>query len=129
MAHILVIDDNPAILDALCDILATAGHAAEGALDGIAGFEKFRRGEFDVVISDIFMPREDGIGTIMKIRRADPNVGIIAMSGGALTSSADHVLRMSAELGADFILPKPVTRPKLLETVLRAHRKPAKSSS
>jgi DNA-binding response OmpR family regulator len=125
MAHILVIDDNPAVLDALCDMLATAGHAAEGALDGIAGFEKFRRGKFDVVISDIFMPREDGIGTIRKIRRADSRVGIIAMSGGAHVATADQVLRITTELGADFTLPKPVTRPVLLATVFKAQRRPA----
>jgi CheY-like chemotaxis protein len=126
MAHILVIDDNPAVLDTLCDMLATAGHAAEGALDGIAGLQKFQRGKFDVVISDIFMPREDGIGTILKIRRTDPRVGIIAMSGGALVGTADQALRMSAELGADFTLPKPITRPVLLETVIKAQRRPAK---
>jgi two-component system response regulator MprA len=127
MAHILVIDDNPAVLDTVCDMLATAGHAAEGALDGIAGLEKFQRAKFDVVISDIFMPREDGIGTIRKIRRTDPSVGIIAISGGAVIGTADEALRMSAELGADFTLLKPITRPVLLETVMKAQRKVAQN--
>lgn len=126
MAHILVIDDNPAVLDLVCDMLASAGHAAEGALNGIAGFDKFQRGTFDVVISDIFMPQEDGLGTIRRIRRKDPSVGIIAISGGALISTADEALRMSAELGADFTLAKPITRPVLLETVVKAQRKPTR---
>lgn len=123
MAHILVIDDNPHVIDVICDMLATAGHAAEGALDGASGLQKFAAAEFDVVISDIFMPHEDGIGTIRKIRRQNIAVGIIAISGGGQIGDANEVLRMSAALGADFTLCKPISRPVLLETVSRVQRK------
>lgn len=120
MAHILLIDDNKDVLDTLGGALGDAGHEVEGALSGKSALVKFQSGKFDVVISDIFMPDEDGIGTIRYIRTHDPRIGIIAISGGGHTGDPTSVLRMSAELGADFTLAKPIRVDTLLDTVARA---------
>ena len=116
MANILLIDDDPDIRDALGDLLSADGHGVETASDGEAALEKFAGRAFDVVIADIFMPGEDGIGTIRKIRDQDPFVGIVAISGGNKSAGYD-VLRMSVELGADFGLPKPIPGAALLAAV------------
>ncbi|HEY5208448.1 MAG TPA: response regulator [Stellaceae bacterium] len=122
MAHILLIDDNEMIRETVNDMLASAGHGVEEAFDGIDGIEKFEQGhgKYDVVISDIFMPGEDGIGTIRRIRHDDPDVGIIAISGGGQAGSAQDVLRMTIALGADYTLAKPFSRTQLLSTVTKA---------
>ncbi|HEX4112986.1 MAG TPA: response regulator [Stellaceae bacterium] len=123
MAHILLIDDNEMVRETVNDMLASAGHGVEEASDGLAGLEKFAPGKYDVVISDIFMPGEDGIGTIRKIRREDSVVGIIAISGGGGGDSAEDVLRITVKLGADCTLAKPFSRAQLLAAVASASDK------
>jgi CheY-like chemotaxis protein len=126
VAHILLIDDNDMVRETVNDMLASAGHGVEEASDGLAGLEKFAPGKFDVVISDVFMPGEDGIGTIRKIRREDSDVGIVAISGGGYGDSAEDVLLKTSQQGADCTLAKPFSRTQLLAAVDRAagkHRK------
>ncbi len=119
MAEILLIDDEPAIRDLLAEILTSAGHGVEQAADGVAALEKFAERPFDIVIADIFMPGEDGIATIRKIRDQDPFVGIVAITGGARREGYD-VLRISVELGADFGVAKPIATARLLAVVAEA---------
>jgi CheY-like chemotaxis protein len=119
MAHILLIDDDPTVREALSRMLTAVGHGVAEAEDGEAGIAKFAAGMYDVVIADIFMPGEDGIGTIRRIRDQDPFLGIVAISEGRACAQYD-VLRISVELGADFGLPKPVSTARLLATVAKA---------
>jgi CheY-like chemotaxis protein len=119
MAKILLIDDDETVRHSIHDMLTSAGHGVEEAVDGVSGIEKFARDTFDIVISDIFMPGEDGIGTIRKIRDQDPFVGIVAISEDYPSGRYD-VLRMSVDLGADFGLAKPVSTARLLDTVANA---------
>jgi two-component system, chemotaxis family, chemotaxis protein CheY len=118
MCDILVIDDNEIVRETVRRVLAVSGHRVETAPDGLAGIEKFASAPFDVVICDMFMPGEDGIGTIRAIREQNREVGIIAVSG----SGADggyNVLSMSASLGADVTLAKPFANADLLAAVAR----------
>jgi CheY-like chemotaxis protein len=120
VAHILLIDDNDMVRETVNDMLESAGHGVDEAADGLAGLEKFEPGKYDVVISDIFMPGEDGIGTIRKIRREDSDVAIIAISGGGQSAGAEDVLRMTIKLGADCTLAKPFSRTQLLAALASA---------
>jgi CheY-like chemotaxis protein len=119
MADILLVDDDEAIRVLVNEMLTSAGHGVEEAADGMSALEKFAHRAFDIVIADIFMPGEDGIGTIRAIRDQDPFVGIVAISGGSHAAGYD-VLRISVELGADFGLPKPFSNAQLLATVTNA---------
>lgn len=92
MANVLVIDDDPTVRDVLGDMLTMAGYCVAAA-DGITAMDEFERKPFDVVIADIFMPGEDGITTIRRIRDQDPFVGIVAITGGAKCGTYD-VLRI-----------------------------------
>ena len=121
MANILVIDDDPTVRDVLGDMLTMAGYHVAAA-DGITAMDEFERKPFDVVIADIFMPGEDGITTIHRIRDQDPFVGIVAITGGAKCGTYD-VLRISVELGADLGLLKPISQAKLLATVAEAQER------
>src|SRR6266498_3880617 len=99
MARILVIDDQEPIRRIVRRALEQAGHDVLDASDGEMGMEILARHSADVVITDIFMPGQDGIVTLREIRKRFPTVKVIVMSGGDSTGTLD--LRQDAEfLGA-----------------------------
>jgi CheY-like chemotaxis protein len=61
MARILVIDDQPFVRVVLCKMLESAGHDVLEAGDGVEGADLFRRRPCDLVLCDLFMPREHGL--------------------------------------------------------------------
>ena len=82
MYHILVIDDEKEILSMIKIILSRAGYKVETALDGQKGINKFDKGQFDLVITDIMMPELDGRKVAEHIRNSDrPCTPIIGFSG------------------------------------------------
>ncbi|MCB1188379.1 response regulator, partial [bacterium] len=70
----------------------------------------------DLVITDIIMPESDGLETINRLRTEYPQVQIIAISGGGLQISLDH-LPMARMLGAALTLKKPIDNEQLIEAV------------
>src|SRR5882762_4645380 len=97
---ILVIDDDHLVRYALSKILLGAGYAVVTASDGRRGMAVLRAEHPDVVITDIIMPEQEGIDTIIQIRRERPGVKIIAISGGGRIRNIDF-LEMAQSLGAD----------------------------
>ncbi len=116
MARIIVIDDQAAVRGAVRRALETAGHEVLEAGDGDVGLRLLAEHGADLVITDIFMPGQDGIVTVQRIRREFPAVKIIAMSGGDSTGRMD--LRQDAVmLGAAKSLAKPFELAELLAAV------------
>jgi DNA-binding response OmpR family regulator len=80
MCHILVIDDEKNILEMIKMALTKFGHDVETASDGEEGIQKFDEKRFDLVITDIKMPRLDGNGVLQYIRnskrKSTPVIGI-----------------------------------------------------
>jgi CheY-like chemotaxis protein len=64
MCTILVIDDEKGILGVIKETLTRFGHNVEIAIDGIEGIQKFDVGRYDMVITDMRMPRLDGKGVV-----------------------------------------------------------------
>lgn len=82
MYHILVIDDEKAILNVVQTALSRAGFEVDIALDGQNGLQKFNEGRFDLVITDILMPGIDGREVVKHIRNSEkPYTPIIGISG------------------------------------------------
>jgi len=82
MCHILVIDDERHILDMIEMALTKFGHEVETASDGVEGVQKFDEKPFDLVITDIKMPRLDGNGVLQYIRNSSkPFTPVIGISG------------------------------------------------
>jgi len=104
--QILVIDDDPAIRRMIEIVLIAAGYGVMCAPDGEEGIRLFRALRPDLVITDVIMPVQEGIETILGIRREQPGAKIIAMSGGGRIASND-LLTMARNLGADRVLAKP----------------------
>lgn len=119
MARILVIDDDPAMRETLCRVLCREGHSAVGATNGRVGLERQKEQPADLVITDILMPEQEGMETIMKLRRDYPDVRIIAISGGGRLAFFDF-LKYARQFGADYALAKPFTPSELLKTVQQA---------
>ncbi len=91
MAKILIIDDDAAIGRTLGRVLSKAGHVVTEADDGRKAIELFRFHDAELVITDIVMPTQEGIETILEIRREAPGVGIIAISGGGQSSGMTYL--------------------------------------
>ena len=116
MAAILLIDDMNGVRSSLTTVLTTAGHQVEEAGDGEAGLRKTQEGAFDLVITDIIMPKVDGSEVILALKARQPNLPILAISGGGATVNAENAL-MLARGTADAVLSKPFSRGELLEAV------------
>ncbi len=116
MAQILIIDDEDELRSMLRQMLEHAGHEVSEAVNGAIGIEMCERRMPDLIITDIIMPEKEGIETIITLRRADPTLPIIAISGGGRLDATDF-LTMAKKLGAHHTLTKPFRRDKLLEAV------------
>ena len=117
-ARILVIDDDPTVRTALSLALGNAGYETMLAADGKEGMIKHRANEADLIIIDLFMPGQEGIETILALRKQFPGLPILAISGDGLGSPG--MLAMAKELGAGQILQKPFDTETLLFTVQKS---------
>jgi DNA-binding NtrC family response regulator len=115
MARILIIDDDPPLRGVLAEALSRAGHEVSMAEDGRQGIEMFRAAPADVVVTDLIMPGQEGLETIMQLRSEFPAVPIIAMSGGMVNSSL--YLNMARRFGALQTLSKPFTADEILGAI------------
>ena len=116
MKRILVIDDDDLFREMLLVMIQREGYAVDEAEDGEIGVEKHKRNKYDLIITDIIMPNKEGIGTIMALRKQDPNVKIIAMSGGGRVVPNNY-LNIAEKLGAHKTLSKPFERKVLIGTI------------
>lgn len=123
MAKILLIDDDALVRSSLKGILKIADHEVTLAAHGRAGLEAFSRGNFDLVLTDIFMPEMEGLEFVCRLRSTGKSAPIIAMSSGpairdrkGLSCGTDY-LRMAKSLGATEALRKPFCARQLLDAV------------
>ena len=106
-------------------ILNSAGHEVALAADGREGMERHRTCPADLVITDLFMPKQEGLETIHEFRTRFPDVAIMAMSGKAV---AVTMLSVAQKFGAVAVLHKPFSADELIATVAKAlgERSPAR---
>jgi CheY-like chemotaxis protein len=114
---ILVIDDDHLVRYALSRILLSNGYEVVTASDGKRGMAVLRAEHPDVVITDIIMPEQEGIDTIIQIRRERPAIKIIAISGGGRIRNVDF-LEMAHSLGASEVIAKPFEANELLSCLI-----------
>jgi len=123
MARVLVVDDEPALRDTMRRMLERAGHEVIVAADGTAALDLMKTQTVDLIITDIFMPGQDGLELLRRLRSAGKNPKVIAVSGGDRTGTMD--LQEHAQgLGARRTLSKPFELRTLLDTVAEVLREP-----
>jgi DNA-binding response OmpR family regulator len=99
-ASVLVIDDDPEMVESLVMLLEDHGFQVLTANNGVRGLEVFREQRPAAVLTDIIMPEQDGIGATLEMRRERPEVKIIAISGAGRVGKTDF-LTIARKLGAD----------------------------
>jgi CheY-like chemotaxis protein len=112
---VLVIDDNQAVRRTICAIIRAGGYEAVEAVDGRDGIEELAHYRFDLVITDVMMPRQDGIETIQRIRELDAKLPIVAISGSGTEEFSP--LQDAQLMGADRIIGKPFHVEEILGVV------------
>lgn len=117
-ARILVIDDDPVVRGMLVDMLQREGYEVVEAEDGRAGMRVFHEQPTALVITDVVMPEQEGLETLMQLRQSATPVKVMAISGGGRVGP-DAYLTSARTLGADAILAKPFGREELLDAVSR----------
>jgi len=117
MARILVIDNDPDTRAMLEQILKPAGYEVILAADGREGVMRHRTRPVDLVITDLYMPIQDGSETLRELRSCFPRIAIIAMSG---RPDSGTTLPISQVLPIVGILPKPFLTDELFAVVGKA---------
>ena len=128
MARILLIDDESLVVETLSDAITSKDHTVVTAANGVEGMRRFVEGKFDLVITDIIMPKLNGVDAINRIVREFPSVRIVAISGGgnfdpsgyqpaSITTTA--YLAAAEKAGAHYILTKPFESAELIDAVKR----------
>jgi DNA-binding response OmpR family regulator len=117
-ATILIVEDDPAILNGLLDVLVFNGYQPEGCSDGGEGFSKGLDKRFDLILLDVMLPTMDGFSICRQIRKKKPDQPIIMLT--AKGAETDVVTGFKA--GADDYISKPFSLRELMvriEAVLR----------
>ena len=114
--RILLVDDEEALARVLARALSTAGFDVSTARDGRDALDAFEREEFDLVISDITMPRMNGIDLLRAVRQRDIDIPVVLITASPLVESAMEAV----EYGATRYLSKPVDPRTLVTTAERA---------
>ena len=117
---ILVVDDEGAVRRFAARVLERAGYAVVEARDGVEALELLNQGLgwFDAVVSDIVMPRLNGVELMQALSTTRPDLPVILMSGYATAALTE--IGISPPCG---ILPKPFPAERLLEKIRRCTRR------
>jgi CheY-like chemotaxis protein len=115
-AKILVIDDEKFIQEGCNRILTGEGYDVETSYTGQEGFKKMEEESYDLVITDLMMPGISGMEALKKIKKNDPDIGVIIITGYPTPETAVEAIK----LGAFDYLPKPFTPDELISVVNKA---------
>jgi DNA-binding response OmpR family regulator len=117
MARILVIDDDSDTRAMLEQTLKPAGYEVISAADGTEGVMRHRTSPAELVITNLYLPRQDGLKTIRELRTRFPGVAVIAMSG---KPDSGTMLFIAQNLAAVEVLRKPFVADELIAAVEKA---------
>ena len=115
-ARLLIVDDEPAQLRALCDTLQLEGYDTQGFGSGQQALGALTPGEFDLLLTDLMMPGMDGITLIDAAKKIDPSLDALVMTGHGTIDTAVRAMQGGA---LDYIL-KPFKLNVILPVIARA---------
>ena len=118
MKNILIIDDSISIRSFIKLMLEDEKYNVVEAENGAIGIEKFRAGNYDLVISDIYMPEKSGLEVVVTLKKDYPDIQIIILSDGGKENFTDYMSVCEA-LGATSFLSKSKIKDELLPLIKR----------
>jgi DNA-binding response OmpR family regulator len=117
-ARVLIVEDDPAILNGLLDVLVFNGYQPDGCADGGDGLAKALDNRFDLILLDVMLPTMDGFSICREIRKKKPDQPIIMLTA----KGAETDIVTGFKSGADDYISKPFSLRELMvriEAVLR----------
>ncbi len=120
--YVLIVDDDPDLVETVGMLLESKGYEVGKAYDGIEGEESIKNRRPDVLVLDVMMPRKDGYKLCRELKadkstRDIPVILLTAVGEAVPTTTYTHAEGMSTE--AEDFIPKPVDVPTLVEAVER----------
>ncbi len=116
MANVLIVDDEESVRQTLGALIGAGGHTVWLAASGHEAMERFNAAEAHLAIVDLIMPDLGGLETIALLRRANPGLKVIAVSG-APSLGRRRLLDWATRMGADRTFGKPFVMSELLAAV------------
>jgi DNA-binding NtrC family response regulator len=98
---VLVVDDDPSMRMALSESLLSCGYQVEAAVDGADALKKFTKGQFDVVITDMRMPKVGGMDVLRGVKKISPRTHVIVITAYGTVNTAVQAMKEGA---SDFIM-------------------------
>ncbi len=95
--RILIVDDNPNMSVLLSDILEIFDFKGSYAGDGAEALEKLRRGKYDMVFTDLRMPKMGGLDLLKAIKAEHPGLPVVVVTGYSMADTRDEVLSERAD--------------------------------
>jgi signal transduction histidine kinase len=115
-ARLLIVDDEEALMTALCNTLEAEGYAVTGFSSARLALEQLRQSQFDLLLTDLMMPEMDGIALLRAAQEIDRDLAGVVMTGHGTVDTAVQALHGGA---ADYVL-KPFRLNSLLPVLTRA---------
>ncbi len=120
--YILIVDDDPDLVETVGMLLENKGYEVGKAYDGIEGEEAIKKRRPDVLVLDVMMPRKDGYKLCKELKSNKwtqdiPVILLTAVGEAVSTTTYTHAEGMSTE--AEDFIPKPVDAPTLVEAIER----------
>ena len=112
---ILVVEDQDSARESLCELLSAEGYQVEQAADGTAGIALVDKADFDIVLTDLKLPGQDGIAVLKHVREVAPQTFVMIMTAYGSLDSAIEAMRLGAQ---DYIL-----KPLIIDEVLHKARR------
>ncbi|MDA8083985.1 MAG: response regulator [Nitrospiraceae bacterium] len=108
---VLIVDDDPVVRNVLLDILGSVGgYRTDVAVDGLDGIEKLKQRQYDIVFTDLTMPRMNGMDLLRETKKLNPAQSVVVITG---FSTLDNAINAMKEGARDFI-----TKPFKINTVV-----------
>jgi DNA-binding NtrC family response regulator len=117
MAHVLIVDDERSTLEALSTILRREGHEVQTAVSAQDALAQIQEGEeLELLLSDVKMPKTDGLALLRHVKTQRPEIVVVMMSGHQDVTAAVEAMKA----GAFDYLVKPFGREEVLRTIQKA---------
>jgi len=116
MPRILIIDDDDTIREVLAEYFESMGYGVTEANNGRVALEKQMENPADLVITDLIMPEENGLETILELQNRYPSLKIIAMTGSGHFGALED-LKTASCMGAHRTFSKPFHMEDMLQAV------------
>ena len=106
MTKVLLVDDDEVIRETLSDALKLRKFVVSCLSDGTKVLTEIEENDYDIIVLDIVMPNKEGLETIQDVRKVNPKIPILAISGGGRTAPSSN-LAIAKMMGANDTMIKP----------------------